>query len=51
MAVSNFIIKNKIGLFLISLGIVFFLIGIHRGEYLVVAKKSKIICLECIGIG
>lgn len=48
---SKFIKKNKIGLALITLGMLSLFLGIHRDEHLTVAKKSNIICLECIGIG
>lgn len=43
--------KNKIGIALIILGALSLFLGIHRNEHLTVAKKSNIICLECIGIG
>ncbi|WP_455542178.1 CD1871A family CXXC motif-containing protein [Intestinibacter sp.] len=48
---SNFIKKNKIGLLLMVVGILSLSFGIFRQEHLTVAKKSNIICLECIGIG
>lgn len=48
---SRFIRKNKIGLILIILGLLSFSFGIYRKENITVAKKSNIICLECIGIG
>lgn len=39
------------GLLLLAVGIAFLLYGIHRQEHQVVAAKSNIVCLECIGIG
>ncbi|MBU5335423.1 CD1871A family CXXC motif-containing protein [Intestinibacter bartlettii] len=47
----NFIKKNKIGLSLLVIGMLSVSMGIHRQEHKTVAKKSNIICLECIGIG
>lgn len=48
---NRFMRKNKMGLALMILGVVLFSLGIYREEHLTVAKKSNIICLECIGIG
>lgn len=48
---NRFIKNNKIGLAILIIGIISFLGGIGRKEQLIVAKKSNIICLECIGIG
>lgn len=47
----RFIKRNKIGLTLVVIGVLSFSLGIHRKEHITVAKKSNIICLECIGIG
>lgn len=43
--------RQAVGLFLLGMGIVFLLYGVHRQEHLTVEKKSNLICLECIGIG
>lgn len=48
---NRFVKKNKIGLVLLIVGVMSFILGIHRNEHETVAKKSNIICLECIGIG
>ena len=48
---NKFIKRNKLGLFLIVLGVLSLYIGIHREEHLTISKKFNIICLECIGIG
>lgn len=48
---NRFIKNNKMGLVVIVIGIMCFLGGIGRKEHITVAKKSNIICLECIGIG
>lgn len=48
---GRFIKKNKVGLALLILGIISLSLGVYRDEHLTVAKKSNIICLECIGIG
>ena len=37
--------------FLLAAGMVFFLIGIFRGEAAVVLSKSIKLCMECVGIG
>lgn len=47
----KFVRKNKIGLIILTLGILSVSFGVYRGEHLTVLKKSIIICLECIGIG
>ena len=47
----NNLMKNKMGLTLMAIGILSISFGIHRQEHKTVAKKSNIICLECIGIG
>lgn len=39
------------GLLALSLGVGCLLYGIHRREHETVAKKSNMVCLECIGIG
>lgn len=43
--------KQGIGIFLLTLGIVSLLYGIHRQEHRTVEQKSTLICLECVGIG
>lgn len=43
--------KKWIWLMVAILGILFLLIGIWRGEELIVFIKGSNICLECIGIG
>ncbi|MEI3501139.1 MAG: CD1871A family CXXC motif-containing protein [Anaerovoracaceae bacterium] len=43
--------RQRITVLLLTVGILFFLYGIHRQEHVTVEKKSNIICLECIGIG
>lgn len=43
--------KQGIGIFLLMLGIVSLLYGVHRQEHQTVKQKSTLICLECIGIG
>ena len=48
---NNIIKKNKVGLAIFIAGMLFVSLGIHRQEHEVVSKESKIICLECIGIG
>lgn len=48
---NRFIKNNKIGLILMAIGVMYLLVGIQRKEHITVAKKSNIICLECIGIG
>ena len=37
--------------FLLAAGMVFFLVGIFRGEAAVVLGKAIKLCLECVGIG
>ena len=37
--------------FLLAAGMVFFLIGIFRGEAAVVLCKAIKLCMECVGIG
>lgn len=39
------------GLLALLLGVGCLLYGVHREEHKMVAKKSNMICLECIGIG
>jgi hypothetical protein len=43
--------QSLMGLLVLALGVSFLLYGIHCQEHEVVAKKSNIICLECIGMG
>lgn len=48
---NNYIKKNKAGVIVLIIGVVFMAMGVFRGETKVVLKKAIIICLECIGIG
>lgn len=48
---ANWVKRNVAGLLALAIGLSFLLYGIHRQEHQTVAKKSNIICLECIGIG
>lgn len=43
--------RQGIAILLLLIGTLSLLYGIQREEHLLVAKKSNIICLECIGIG
>ena len=36
---------------LLAAGLVFFLVGIFRGEAAVVLAKAIKLCMECVGIG
>jgi len=36
---------------LLATGLVFFLVGIFRGEAAVVLSKAIKLCMECVGIG
>lgn len=38
-------------IFLLAAGLLFFLIGIFRGEAAVVLGKAIKLCMECVGIG
>ena len=38
-------------IFLLAAGLLFFLIGIFRGEAAVVLSKAIKFCMECVGIG
>lgn len=42
---------SLIGMTVLVLGIASLMVGIHRREHVMVAQKSNMICLECIGIG
>ncbi len=42
---------NKTGLILFVLGILFIVLGLLRGDTLIVLNKAIRICLECVGIG
>ena len=37
--------------FLLAAGLVFFLVGIDRGEAATVLSKAIKLCMECVGIG
>lgn len=43
--------KKKAGIYILTLAIVFIIIGAYRGEIGNVFIKAINICLECIGIG
>ena len=47
----NKFMKNKVGITLMAIGLLYMSVGVFRQEHKTVAKKSNIICLECIGIG
>lgn len=47
----NKFMKNKVGITLMVIGLLSMSVGVFRQEHKTVAKKSNIICLECIGIG
>ena len=36
---------------LLAVGLVFFLVGIFRGEAAVVLNKAIKLCMECVGLG
>lgn len=48
---AEFLRRFGLGLLALAVGVSFLLYGIHRQEHLDVARKSNLICLECIGIG
>lgn len=37
--------------FLLAAGMIFFLVGIFRGEATAVLNKAIKLCMECVGIG
>lgn len=39
------------GLLVLALGVGCMMYGVHRREHETVARKSNMVCLECIGIG
>lgn len=43
--------KNKKALLVLLAGCIFLGLGIWRGEQATVARKSNMICMECVGIG
>lgn len=43
--------RQGVAILLLLIGTLSLFYGIQRDEHLLVAKKSNIICLECIGIG
>ncbi|WP_417083109.1 CD1871A family CXXC motif-containing protein [Evtepia gabavorous] len=43
--------RQGITILLLIMGTLALLYGVHRDEHLMVAQKSNLICLECIGIG
>jgi hypothetical protein len=36
---------------LLTAGAVLIIIGLHRGEAVVMLRKAVVVCMECIGIG
>lgn len=38
-------------IFLLAAGLIFFLVGIFRGETTAVLNKAIKLCMECVGIG
>ena len=47
----NKFMKNKVGITLMAIGLLCMSVGVFRQEHKTVAKRSNIICVECIGIG
>ena len=47
----SFLRENGPALLLLTLGAVFVLLGLGRGEGEIVFRKAVNICLECIGLG
>lgn len=47
----TFLRKNRIGLTLALVGIVFIAMGVWRDETATVLRKAVNICMECIGLG
>ena len=43
--------EKAIQIFLLAVGLVFFLVGIFRGEAATVLSKAIKLCMECVGIG
>lgn len=48
---ADFLRRFGAGLLVLTIGTGCLLYGIHRREHETVAKKSTMVCLECIGIG
>lgn len=48
---AEFLKRSGAGLLLLAVGASFLFYGVHRQEHKTVARKSNMICLECIGIG
>lgn len=48
---ADYLRRSAAGLLLLAIGIGCLVYGVHRREHETVAKKSNIVCLECIGIG
>jgi len=44
-------VKRALSYILLALGAAFLLVGIGRGEAVIVLTRAARICLECIGIG
>ena len=43
--------ESVVGAISLAAGLVFFLVGIFRGEAAVVLSKAIKLCMECVGIG
>ena len=43
--------EKAIQIFLLAVALVFFLVGIFRGEAATVLNKAIKLCMECVGIG
>ncbi len=43
--------EKALQIFLLTVGLIFFLGGIFRGEAAVVLSKAIKLCMECVGIG
>ena len=49
--VKRFLPRSIVQLFLLSVGIIFLVIGVIQGDALEILRKAVLVCLECIGIG
>lgn len=48
---TAFLRRNWPAVTLITLGLIFTVVGVWRGEAAVVLRKAIFICMECIGLG